>query len=85
MNRESIKSPWRYNEHTDTIYDGLDNLIADLREDNPLIGRLIAAAPELLDLAEMVADEYPDAADWKDAKPALQRLARIALSLIEGE
>lgn len=42
--------------------------------------RLIAAAPELLELAQMIADEYADAADWKDAKATLQQLARAALA-----
>lgn len=47
--------------------------------------RLIAAAPDLLVLAEEVAKEYEDAADWKDAIGRLQRLARAAVAKAKGE
>lgn len=41
--------------------------------------RLIAAAPELLELAKLVAQDYEDAADWKDARGKLASMARAAL------
>jgi hypothetical protein len=42
--------------------------------------RLIAASPLLLELANEVAKEYEDAADWMDAIGRLQGMARAALA-----
>jgi len=39
----------------------------------------IAALPDLIALAQSVAKEYPDAADWKDARPSLYALANDIL------
>jgi hypothetical protein len=42
--------------------------------------RLIAAAPLLIELANEVAKDYEDAADWKDAIGRLQRMAHAAIA-----
>lgn len=46
--------------------------------------RLISAAPDLLALAEEVAKEYEDAADWKDACERLRRMAAAAVRKAKG-
>lgn len=43
------------------------------------LARVIAALPALLELTGEVAQEYPDAADWKDARGRLYRMASAAL------
>lgn len=53
-------------------------------------GAAVSAARKLLALAEEVVKDYEDAADWKDARPRLRRLAsegvrdgRAALAAID--
>lgn len=45
--------------------------------------RMIRAFPYLRELAKEVAKEYPDAADWKDARGRLASMAHEALEKLK--
>ncbi len=45
---------------------------------------LISVAPELYALALEIAKDYPDAADWKDARGQLLSMAEAAITKVKG-
>lgn len=56
-----------------------------LQEEIVSLRQLAGAAPDLLELAELIAMDYDDAADWKDARGKLASMARAAVDKARGE
>lgn len=70
-----------------TVYDATGGVIICVGDMEDCTGadiqlaHAIAAIPKLLELARAVAADYPDAADWKDARQHLWSIARGALDV----
>jgi hypothetical protein len=88
-------APWAYSD-THEGHEGLVTVFAANGTDILCTGDMescgmaeirlaeaIAALPALLELAQFVAADYDDAADWKDARSHLLRLAQGALGHFE--
>jgi hypothetical protein len=89
------QGPWTV-VHEYNVEDGKKRVVAScggyqnnfavekVHEENRANARLVSAAPDLLALAEEVAKEYEDSADWKDAIGKLQRMANSAIAKAKG-
>jgi hypothetical protein len=83
--------PWRFSDAKEgheglvTVFaaNGADILCTGDMEDCTMaeirLAQAIATLPILLELAQAVAGDYEDAADWKDARGRLVGLAQSAL------
>ena len=86
---EHYKLPWKAGISTEGqhgIVDSEDTLIADVstEEHSDFIVKACNCHDELLELAQEIAKEYEDAADWKDAIGKLQRMANAAIAKAES-
>lgn len=50
-----------------------------------LLAHAVAAIPKMYELAALVAADYEDAADWKDARGKLAALASEIMSMVKGD
>lgn len=84
---EQNPAPWSMDDNRDgheglvTVFDANGDYVLctgsmeDCSGGDIELARAIAALPDLLALAQKVAQDYPDAADWKDARAVLSGMA----------
>ncbi len=79
------------NEGNLIVFDASDSVVMhigdmeDITAGDMRLGDILSAVPEMYELTTLVAADFEDAADWKDAIGRLQSKARAALAKARGE